>query len=141
MPFQGEKLKFIQDAFNNVDIRFIDEKSMVGQKIFTIVIKRLQEARPHYNDKPFLNISVVLLGDINQQPTVCNSPLMYCLVLYWLFKANAVISSCSNLYTSFLTRPSPSPNLCDSKEQTKQTSGPNLCACGRYYEQPYGYDD
>ena len=45
------------------------------------------------------------------------------------------------LPTSFLTRPSPSPNLCDSKEQTKQTSGPNLCACGRYYEQPYGYDD
>ena len=143
MPFQGEKLKFIQDTFNNVDIRFIDEKSMVGQKIFTIVIKRLQEARPHYNDKPFLNISVVLLGDFNQQPTVCNSPLMYCLVLSWLFKANAVISSCSNLYrpTSFFTRPSPSPNLCDSKEQTKQTSGPNLCACGRYYEQPYGYDD
>ena len=49
-----------------------NEKSMVGQKIFTIVIKRLQEARPHYNDKPFLNISVVLLGDFNQQPTVCN---------------------------------------------------------------------
>ena len=65
LPLQGEKLKDIQDTFNNVDIRFIDEKSMVGQNIFTIVSKRPQEARPHYDDNPFGNILVVLLGDSN----------------------------------------------------------------------------
>ena len=98
LPLRGEKLKDIQDTFNNVDIRFIDEKSMVGQKKFTMVSKRLQEACPNYKDKPFGNISVVLLADFNQRPPVCDSPLLYCLVLYWLFKANAVISSGYNLY-------------------------------------------
>ena len=93
LPLPGKKLKDIQDIFNNVDIGFIDEKSMIGQKIFTVVSKRLQEARPHYNDKPFGNVLVVLLWDFNQRPPVCDSLLLYCLVLYWLFKANTVNSS------------------------------------------------
>ena len=88
----------MQDTFSNIGILFIEEKRMVGQKIFTMVSKRVQEARPHYNDKPFGNISVVLLGDFNQLPPVCDSQLLYFLVLYWLFTANAVNPSGYNLY-------------------------------------------
>ena len=46
-----ERLKEMRDTFSNAGILFIDKNSMVGQKIFTMVSKRLQEARPHYKDK------------------------------------------------------------------------------------------
>ena len=115
LSLQGERLKCIQTAFSNVGLLVIDEKSMVGQKVFTMVSKRLQEASPNYKDTLFRNMSVVLLRDFKQLPPVCDYPL---------FKANAVNPSGYNLY-QLLTRPSPSPNLCDSKEQTKQASEPN----------------
>ena len=88
---------------------------MVGQKKFTMVSKYLQEARSHYKDKSFGTIWVVLLWDFKQLPSVCDSPL---------FNENGINPSGYNLY-QFLTSPSPSPNLCDRKELTKQASGPN----------------
>ena len=119
LPLQGDKLKDIQDTFNNVDIRFIDEKSMVVQNIFAMVSKSLLEARPHYNDKPFGNILVILLGDFNR----------YCIVWSCIGSSSQMPLIPSDItFASFLTRPSPSPNLCDSNEHTKQTSGPNLRA-------------
>ena len=33
-----ERLKGMQDTFSNIGILFIEEKSMVGQKIFTMVL-------------------------------------------------------------------------------------------------------
>ena len=93
MPLHGEKLKGLQDTSNNVGIRVIDEKkSMVGQTKITMVRKSLQEALIHYNDQPFGNISVVLLGDFNQLPPVCDSPL---------FKANGINPSGYNLCLIF----------------------------------------
>ena len=92
LPLHGERLKGMHDTFSNVGILFIDEKSMVGQKIFTMVSKHLQEARPRYKDKSFGNLSVVLLGDFKQLSPVCDSPL---------FKANAVNPSGYNLYQLF----------------------------------------
>ena len=79
-------------TFSNVGILFIDEKSMVGQKTFTMVSKRLQEARSHYKDKPFGNSSVVLLGDFQQLSPVCDAPL---------FMANAVNPSGYDIYPLF----------------------------------------
>ena len=90
LPLHGELLKDIQDTFSNGGTLFVDWKSMVGEKLFTMVGKRLQEAHPHYTDKPFGNISVVTYWDFNQ--LVCDSPL---------FKANAVIPSGYNLYQLF----------------------------------------
>ena len=80
LPLQGEMLNGMHDTFSNVDILFKHEKSIVGQKIFTMVSKRLQGRRTHHKVKPFGNLSVVLLGDFNQLPPVCDSQL---------FKANA----------------------------------------------------
>ena len=37
----------MQDTFSNIGILLIEEKSMVDQKIFAMVCKRLQEARSH----------------------------------------------------------------------------------------------
>ena len=65
---------------------------MVGQKKFAIFNKRLQEARSHYKDKPFGTISVVLLGDFKQMPSVCYSQL---------FKANGINPSGYNKYQLF----------------------------------------
>ena len=40
LPLHDERLSEIQDTF-----------SMIGQKTFTMVSKRLQETRPHYKNK------------------------------------------------------------------------------------------
>ena len=68
---------------------------MAGQKIFTMVSKRLQETRPHYKDKSFGNLSVVLLVDFKQLPKVCD---------YLIFKA---YPSEYNLYQVFDKATSP----------------------------------
>ena len=52
-----ERLKEIQETFSNGGLLFIDEKSMTGQKTFTVVKKRRQETRINYKDKSFGNIS------------------------------------------------------------------------------------
>ena len=105
----------MHDTVSSVGLLFIDEKSMTGQKIFTMVSKRLQETRPRYKDKSIGNLSVVPFGDFKQLPPVCDA---------LLFNANTVIPSGYNLYQVF-QRPSPSLNLCDSNGQTEHTSGPN----------------
>ena len=82
LQLHGETLKGLQDTFSNVGLFFIDEKSMAGQKIFTMVSKCLKETRPHYTlykDRPFGNLSVVLFGDFKQLPSICDYPI---------FKAN-----------------------------------------------------
>ena len=103
LPLHDERLKEIQETF-----------SMTCQKTFTMVSKRLQETRPHYKDKSFGNISVVLMGDDKQLPPICD---------FMIFNANAVDPSGYNLYQIFDN--AITPNLCDSNEQTDQTPGPS----------------
>ena len=57
LPLHDERLKEIQETFSNGGLLFIDEKSMTGQKTFTVVRKRLKETRPNYKDKSFGNTS------------------------------------------------------------------------------------
>ena len=103
LPLHDERLKEIQEIF-----------SVTGQKTSTMVSKRLQETRPHYKDKSFGNISVVLMGAFKQLPSICDS---------LIFNANAVDPSGYNLYQIFDN--AITPNLCDSNEQTDQTPGPD----------------
>ena len=69
-PLIGERLFELQKKFQHVGILFIDEKSMMGQQMFWMVGERLKQARPKHQDKPFGNLSVVLLGDWKQLPPV-----------------------------------------------------------------------
>ena len=105
LPLHDERLKEIQETF-----------SMAGQKTFTMVSKRLQETRPHYKDKSFGNISVVLMGDVKQLPPICDA---------LIFNANAVDPRPSGYNLYLLFDNSITPNLCDSNEQTDQTPGPS----------------
>ena len=75
LPLHDERLKEIQETFSNGGLLFIYENTMAGQKTFTMVSKRLQKTRPHYKDKSFGNISVVLMGYIKQLPPICDSLL------------------------------------------------------------------
>ena len=50
LPLHDERLKETQEKISNGGVLFIDEKSMTGQKTFTVVRKRLQETRPNYKD-------------------------------------------------------------------------------------------
>ena len=47
LPLHDERLKEMQDTFSNGGLLFIDEKSMTGQKTFTVVRIRFQETRPN----------------------------------------------------------------------------------------------
>ena len=71
----GERLMQLQEKFKDVGILMIDEKSMMGQEMFWMINERLKEARPHHKDKPFGNLSMVLLGDWKQLPPVADTPL------------------------------------------------------------------
>ena len=108
LPLHDERLKDIQETFSNGGLLFIDEKSMTGQKTFTVVRKRLQETRPNYKDKSFGNISW------GRQAAATN------------LRFSAIQSKCRcsqriQHIPDFFTMPSPSPNLCDINEQTNQT--------------------
>jgi len=74
-PLGGERLMELQRKFQDVGILMIDEKSMMGQEMFWMVNERLKEAKPHHQDKPFGNLSIVLLGDWKQLPPVADSSL------------------------------------------------------------------
>ena len=50
LPLHDDRLKETQEKISNGGLLFIDEKSMTGQKTFTVVRKRLQETRPNYKD-------------------------------------------------------------------------------------------
>jgi len=74
-PLEGERLRELQQKFENVGVLVIDEKSMIGQEVFWMVSERLKEARPYFATEPFGNLSVVLLGDWRQLPPVGDSSL------------------------------------------------------------------
>jgi hypothetical protein len=68
--------KFVlQQKMKHVGLLVIDEKSMIGQKIFYYVHKRLQEVFPEQADKPFGGMSIFLLGDWKQLPPVLDTAL------------------------------------------------------------------
>jgi hypothetical protein len=74
-PLSEVKKAQLQQKLKHVGLLVIDEKSMIGQKNFFYISKRLQEAKPGHADQPFGGMSIVLLGDWKQLPPVLDMPL------------------------------------------------------------------
>ena len=66
---EGNALMRLQDRIKGKKYIIIDEMSMLGQKSFTWVDKRLRQATAQYG-KPFGGMSIILIGDFGQLPPV-----------------------------------------------------------------------
>ncbi|KAK3922297.1 ATP-dependent DNA helicase [Frankliniella fusca] len=73
-PLEGDRLRKLQEEWQDVSFVFIDECSMIGCKLFGLLEKRLREAKPHC-DEVFGGVHVFLIGDVRQLPCVGDSPL------------------------------------------------------------------
>ena len=85
------RLYELQEKFKDVGILIIDEKSMIGQKLFHMVDMRLREIYPHRREQVFGGLSVVIIGDWKQLPPVGDSPLFN----------NSKFAKGYNLYSKF----------------------------------------
>ena len=80
----------LQLQFQSCHFIIIDEFSMVGCALLSMVDKRLRQAKPSFSHIPFGNMFVYLFGDIMQLPPVMDRPLilkMQMRQLLWLTKA------------------------------------------------------
>jgi len=51
-PLEGDRLRDLQQKFENVGLLVIDEKSMIGQEVFWMISEHLKEARPNFAEFP-----------------------------------------------------------------------------------------
>ena len=71
----GDRLLSLQQNFTGVKYIIIDEKSMVGRKLFGKVDRRLCQAFPTNAEHLLGNCSCILVGDFGQLPLVMDLPL------------------------------------------------------------------
>ena len=71
----GNRLKQLQERLKNVIYLIIDEKSMVGRRMFALVNKRLREAFSENKNEPFSRRSIILFGDFSQFSPVLDLPM------------------------------------------------------------------
>ena len=71
---QGSALQKLQMRFQHKDYVIIDEMSMLGQKTFAWVDRRLRQATSALHE-PLGGLSVLLFGDFAQLPPVGDRPL------------------------------------------------------------------
>ncbi len=72
-PLTGTRLATLQRAWKGVVFVVIDEKSMLGLRLFSKVDARLRQLLPQ--DNPFGGFHVALVGDFAQLPPVGDRPL------------------------------------------------------------------
>ena len=65
----------LQSQFQSCHFVIIDEFSMVGCALLSMIDKRLRQAKPGYSNVPFGNMFVYLFGDIMQLPPVMDRAL------------------------------------------------------------------
>ena len=74
-PLSSDRLYGLQQKFKNIGVLILDEKSMVGQRLFHMADMRLREIYPHKSDINFGGLSLILIGDWKQLPPVGDSSL------------------------------------------------------------------
>ena len=76
MPeIKGDRLRDLQQRFEDVELLVIDEKSMIGQYMLYMIEERLRQAKPSKADLPFGGVSIILMGDFAQLAPVMDPPL------------------------------------------------------------------
>ena len=71
----GKRLKNLQEKLHDVIYIIIDEKSMVGRRMLSLIDIRLHAAFPEHKNQPFGGRSVILIGDFGQLPPVIDVPM------------------------------------------------------------------
>lgn len=71
-PLTSSALSKLQDDLTGVTCLIIDEFSVIGQKMFGWINRRLKQATG-FTTSPFGGISIILVGDIAQLPPVSDS--------------------------------------------------------------------
>ena len=71
----GERLKNLQKKLHDVIYIIINEKSMVGCQILSLIDMWLHPAFLEHNNWPFGGRSVILIGDFRQLPSVIDVPM------------------------------------------------------------------
>ena len=71
----GDHLKNLQNSLNSVIYLIIYEKSMVGQRMLSLVDMRLHQAYLEQQNKAFGGCSIILVGDFGQLPPVFDEPM------------------------------------------------------------------
>ncbi len=72
-PLEGTRLANLQRHWKGVHFVIIDEKSMLGLRLFAKVDARLRQLKPQ--DVPFGSFHVAIVGDFAQLPPVGDRPL------------------------------------------------------------------
>ncbi len=75
LDLDGERLKKLQEKLEHVKYIIIDEKSMVGRRMLSLIDIRLRQAFPEHNNEPFGGRSIILFGDFGQLPPVLDLPM------------------------------------------------------------------
>ena len=88
----SDHLHKLQQKFEKNEILIIDEKSMIGQRLFHMLDMRLREIFPHRREVFFGGLSIVLIGDWKQLPPVGDASL---------YDADGKCAAGYNLYSTF----------------------------------------
>lgn len=64
-----------QEQYKDLQYILIDEMSFLGPKLLLKIDSRLWQAFPHKQQEPFGGVSIILVGDLGQLPSVMDKPL------------------------------------------------------------------
>ena len=74
-PLNHDRLNSLRSKLSHLTLLIIDEISMVGANMLLEIHKRLQQIKAVTPDIIFGGISILAVGDLYQQPPVCQSPV------------------------------------------------------------------
>lgn len=74
-PLEGEPLLHLQEKLYHVKYILIDEINFIGPKLISRIDDHLREVFPSYQNVPFRNQSIILVGDFSQLPLVTDIPM------------------------------------------------------------------
>ena len=75
-PLKSSALAKLQNDLNGITYLIIDEFSVIGQKMFAWINRRCKQATGHFT-LPFGGLSITLVGDIGQLPSIADQVIYH----------------------------------------------------------------